>query len=96
MAANETTNPPVRKAGSTKVLGQQLGKQPSPNPRPAIAVFGGNFTEQEMKTKKQTARPTAIPIRPAPHGVSENQLEARRKLGMVWFMNKRDQQEDWG
>tara|TARA_Y100000593_G_scaffold23834_2_gene47278 strand:- start:2351 stop:2506 length:156 start_codon:yes stop_codon:yes gene_type:complete len=51
-----------------------------------------------MKDKKATKRAIKpIPIRPAYMGsVSEAQLEARRKAGMFWFMQKRDQQQDWG
>jgi len=45
--------------------------------------------------KKNKTNKGAIPIRPAPNGLSEAQQEARRKLGMFWFMYKRDQQQDW-
>ena len=41
-------------------------------------------------------RSKPILVRPAgSHGVSEAQLEARRRTGMLWFMHKRDQQKDW-
>ncbi len=54
-----------------------------------------------MKNKetndKGPLRSKPLLVRPAgPHGVSEAQLEARRRAGMLWFMHKRDQQKDWG
>lgn len=59
-----------------------------------------NKTRQSEKSGVNCVSPSAatvVPIRPARLGVvSDLQLEARRKLGMVWFMHKRDQQEDWG
>jgi len=49
----------------------------------------------KMKDKK-TNEPKPLPVRPAYMGaVSEAQLETRRKAGMLSFMRKRDQQEDW-
>ena len=54
------------------------------------------FKETDMKDKK-TNEPKPLPIRPAYMGaVSEAQLEVRRQAGMLSFMRKRDQQEDWG
>jgi hypothetical protein len=44
----------------------------------------------------ESIKPKPLPIRPAYMGaVSEAQLETRRKAGMLSFMRKRDQQEDW-
>jgi len=45
---------------------------------------------------KETNKSKPLLVRPASSRVvSEAQLEARRRAGMLWFMHKRDQQKDW-